>query len=58
MELKAEFSQALSHSDLMVNYISKVLLTTWGDGCSAEPGKGGDFASPEHRQRSEMEHGS
>lgn len=47
MELSAGFSQAVSHSVLMVNYISMVLLTTWGDICSAEPGKGGDFGSPE-----------
>lgn len=46
----------------MVNYICKVLLATWGDFFfpfpAAEPEKGGDFVSTEHRLCSEMEHGS
>ena len=58
MELTAEISQVILHSVLMVNYISKVLLTSWGDVFAAVPGRGGDFASPEHRLCSEMERGS
>lgn len=38
---------SLSRSPSMANYISKVLLITWGDVCSAVRGEGGDFAPPQ-----------
>lgn len=56
--MTAEISWVISHSLSMVNYISKVLLTSWGEVGSAEPGGGGDFTSPEHSSRPKTEHRS
>lgn len=55
MKLTAEISQVISNSVLRVDYIYKLLLTTWGDVSTVEPGRGGYIGSPELRPSSETE---